>query len=85
MVSSHIGLSNNYFCQLFHKEENVSFVTYLNTERIKLAKHLLRTTSKKVFEISDLAGYNNPKYFNYVFKRTVGLTPLRYREEAANE
>ena len=85
MVSAHIGLSNNYFCQLFHKEENVSFVTYLNTERIKLAKHLLRTTSKKVFEISDLAGYNNPKYFNYVFKRTVGLTPLRYREEAANE
>ena len=83
MVSSHIGLSSNYFCQLFHREENVSFVTYLNAERIKLAKHLLRTTSKKVFEISDLAGYSNPKYFNYVFKRTVGLTPLRYREEAA--
>lgn len=79
-VSSHIGLSKIYFCQLFHKEEGVSFNAYCNMERVNLAKTLLRTTEKKVFEISNESGYKNPKYFNYVFKRTVGSTPLEYRK-----
>lgn len=79
-VSSHIGLSKIYFCQLFHKEEGISFNNYLNAERIQTAKWLLQTTSKKVFEISDEIGYSNPKYFNYVFKHAVGVTPLEYRK-----
>ena len=81
-VSSHIGLSKIYFCQLFHKEEGVSFNTYCNTERVGAAKTLLRTTEKKVFEISDEVGYKNPKYFNYVFKHITGVTPLEYRKGA---
>lgn len=79
-VSSQIGLSKIYFCQLFHKEEGVSFNTYLNSERISAAKTLLKKTTKKVFEISDEIGYSNPKYFNYVFKHAVGVTPLEYRK-----
>ena len=79
-VSSHIGLSKVYFCQLFHKEEGISFNNYLNMERIALAKHLLKTGNKKIFEISDEIGYSNPKYFNYVFKHIVGVTPLDFRE-----
>lgn len=79
-VSSQIGLSKIYFCQLFHREEGVSFNTYLNTERVDMAKTLLRTTGKKVFEISNEVGYSNPKYFNYVFKHIAGVTPLEYRK-----
>ncbi len=78
-VSSHIGLSKIYFCQLFHKEEGVSFSAHLNMERVARAKELLRTTSLKIFEISDQVGYRNPKYFNYVFKHATGVTPLEYR------
>ncbi len=81
-VSSHIGLSKIYFCQLFHKEEGVSFNTYCNMERVNLSKKLLRGTEKKVFEISNEVGYKNPKYFNYVFKHIVGITPLEYRKNA---
>ncbi len=78
-VSSHIGLSGIYFCKLFHKEEGVSFNDYLNNRRIARAKELLTTTSKKVFEISSDVGYNNPKYFSYVFKRIAGVTPMEYK------
>lgn len=79
-VSLHVGLSKIYFCQLFHKEEGLSFNAYLNKERISRAKTLLLTTGKKSFEISDEIGYSNPKYFNYVFKNMVGVTPLEYRK-----
>ncbi|MCI8417404.1 MAG: AraC family transcriptional regulator [Lachnospiraceae bacterium] len=81
-VSLHVGLSKIYFCQLFHKEEGISFNAYLNGERIAQAKTLLLGTGKKVFEISDEIGYSNPKYFNYVFKHAVGVTPLEYRKTA---
>ena len=80
-VSEHVGLSKIYFCQLFHKEEGVSFINYLNSCRIERAKTLLRDTGKKIFEISSDLGYSNQKYFNYVFKHVVGVTPLEYRRE----
>ena len=51
-------------------------------ERVNLSKKLLRGTEKKVFEISNEVGYKNPKYFNYVFKHIVGITPLEYRKNA---
>ena len=46
-VSSHIGLSKIYFCELFHKEEGTSFNNYLNMVRITLSKKLLRESNKK--------------------------------------
>ena len=49
--------------------------------RIEQAKLLLRDTSKKIFEISEQTGFSNPKYFNYVFKRIVGATPLDWRKK----
>ena len=79
MVSNHIGLSSIYFCKLFHKEEGQSFNTFINHARIEKAKSLLSETNLKVFEIAHVTGYGNPKYFNYVFKRMVGVTPLEYK------
>lgn len=79
IVSDHVGLSSIYFCKLFHKEEGISFNNYLNQARICKAKKLLTETNLKVFEVAYETGYNNHKYFNYVFKRVTGLTPLEYR------
>lgn len=79
IVSDAIGLSSIYFCKLFHKEEGITFNTYLNQERTNNAKELLSKTSLKVFEIAYETGYKNHKYFNYVFKRVTGMTPLEYR------
>lgn len=84
MVSDHIGLSKIYFCKLFNKEEGVSFSDYLNNQRIAKAKKLLSESSLKVFEISYETGYSNPKYFHYVFKRLVGVTPLEFRNSVSS-
>lgn len=82
-VSDHIGLSRIYFCKLFHKVEGISFNTYLKQERINLAKKLLLTTNMKVFEISSAVGFSQAKYFGYVFKQVVGMTPLEYQQQNA--
>jgi len=82
-VSDHIGLSRIYFCKLFHQMEGVSFNTYLKQERIEKAKHLLLTTNMKVFEVSNAVGFSQAKYFGYVFKQTVGQTPVEFQKRGA--
>jgi len=79
-VSEHVGLSPIYFCNLFHKEEGTSFSEYLNNERIKKACQLLANPSVKIYEVSYAVGYGNPKYFNFIFKKLVNLTPSEYRK-----
>ena len=79
-VSDYIGLSRIYFCKLFHQMEGVSFNTYLKQERIALAKKLLLTTNMKVFEVSNAVGFSQAKYFSYVFKQSVGLTPAEFQK-----
>lgn len=81
-VSKYVGLSKIYFCKLFHQVVGVSFTNYLKNERVELAKKMLLGTDKKVFEISEEAGFSSPKYFGYVFKQVVGLTPLEYQKKA---
>jgi len=85
MVSSHIGLSEVYFCRLFRKETGVTFSEYLNRQRIETAKGLLADVSKRVSEVSYEVGYDQPKYFNYVFKKLVGSAPLEYRRSLIPE
>ena len=78
-VSENIGFSRIYFCQLFHKEVGVSFSNYLKQARVERAKKLLKESNLRVCEISDATGFANAKYFGYVFKQTVGMTPLEYQ------
>lgn len=80
-VSNHVGLSRIYFCKLFHQRTGVNFISYLKNERIEFAKQMLVNSDKKVNEISQEAGFSSPRYFSYVFKQTVGLTPLEYQKQ----
>ena len=51
----------------------------INERKIKAAKELLGNSSYTINEIADILGYNDASYFSKVFKKTVGVSPLRYR------
>ena len=78
-VCTHIGVTKIYFGRLFQKEEKMSFGAYINAERVKLAKKLLRETNLRVAEIANRVGYSNTKYFSVIFKALTKQTPLDYR------
>ncbi|MEN8905628.1 MAG: response regulator [Clostridiales bacterium] len=73
-------LNPNYFCEFFKEEMNQTFVDYLTNVRIDKAKEILKDERIKIYEISDLVGYNDSAYFCRVFKKIVGVTPTQYRE-----
>ena len=51
----------------------------MNSRRVNLAKHLLRTTSLQVQTIAQHCGILDFHYFCRVFKSCVGKTPTEYR------
>jgi two-component system response regulator YesN len=78
-VAAHVGLTPSYFSTVFKDHLGISYSDYLTNLRIAKAKELLQTSSYRVYEISHLVGYPNHYYFNRLFKKVVGMTPLDYR------
>jgi two-component system response regulator YesN len=83
MVSNYVSLNYSYFSQAFKEYAGMSFVQYLKKLRIDKAKELLETTELKVMDIGERAGFENTKHFNRVFRESVGVAPLEYRQGAA--
>lgn len=48
---------------------------------MKKARAMLQETDCRIYEIARKTGYEDVKYFNRVFKRENGITPMQFRDE----
>lgn len=78
-VSNYVSLNYSYFSCLFKKYMNVPFLDYLNMVRIEKSKKYLKEVDYKIYEISQLVGYKNPKHYSKLFKKIENITPVEYR------
>lgn len=78
-LANYCFLSKSHFCRIFKTETGQTFKAYLNQVRINSAKNLLKTTPLKNYEIAEQIGFDDPSYFNGLFKKLVGMTPNEYR------
>lgn len=53
----------------------------VNERRLKLAQKKLIDTNAKIIDIAYETGYNSLSYFNRLFKKTYGLSPMQYRKK----
>lgn len=51
---------------------------------MEYAKELLKSTDAFVFEISNTVGFSDQLYFSGLFKKTVGVSPLKFRYFSQN-
>lgn len=79
-VAEYVGLNEKYFTNRFTKEAGETFSSYLTALRMQKAKELLKTTTFKVYEISEMVGYHNVEHFNRMFKKMNEVTPAIYRK-----
>jgi two-component system response regulator YesN len=78
-VADAININASYLSRVFKQEIGVTFVSFLTRMRMDQAKHYLRNTSLKVYEVADQVGYPNTTYFSKLFKKMTGLSPEEYR------
>ena len=57
---------------------------YVAKHRLFLAKNLIIGTVLSISEISETVGYNQTSHFVEQFRRSYGLSPLKYRKRFGN-
>lgn len=81
-ISEMVGFNKNYICHLFKKQLGMTFIDYVTKNRIKEACLLLETTFLNVETVAKRCGYDDAAYFNRVFRKHMGMTPITYRKRA---
>ncbi|MEG2929377.1 MAG: AraC family transcriptional regulator [Oscillospiraceae bacterium] len=79
-MAQKVYLSPAYFSKIFKEETGKTFINFLNDVRIEKSKELLRTTDFKLIDICSLVSFDDQSYFTKVFKKHVGISPLKYRD-----
>ena len=79
-ISEQCGMSCTYLNSKFKSFTGYTFNDYLNRYRMQKAVDLLKENKYKVYEIADLVGFSDYKYFIKVFKKYVGCSPVKFME-----
>ena len=77
-LAGELGMNPIYLSSLFKKEMGTTFSSYLTDVRMEKAMALLKSGDYKVYEISEMVGYQTVQYFNKVFKKRTGKNPTEY-------
>ena len=85
MLSDEMNLSTGYLSRIFKQYFGVPFRDYILSERIKRSKILLLSSDKKIYEICDAVGFEDPNYFSTIFRKATGYPPNGYRKHVKND
>ncbi|MBC8079065.1 MAG: response regulator [Gorillibacterium sp.] len=78
-ISEYVYLNPSYFSRVFKEETGDTFMQFLTRMRMQCAKEFLKESQYKVYEVSEMVGYNDYKSFSKAFKKMEGITPNEYR------
>ena len=83
-ASEMANMSPTHFSYVFKQITGRTFMEYVRFLKISRARELLLETKKTVKEISALLGFEDVAYFDRVFKKEVGITPVQFRKVQKN-
>lgn len=78
-IAQALNISESYLSKLFKEQTSFSLHEYRSNYRISCAAKLLTQPQYKIYEIARMVGIEDQRYFSSLFKRSMGLTPMEYR------
>jgi len=78
-LANKVHLSPSYLSDLLKKETGKNAQEHIHFYLIEEAKNILLNTEKNINEIAFDLGFEYPQYFNKLFKKKTGKTPMEYR------
>ncbi|MGE4549278.1 MAG: AraC family transcriptional regulator [Intestinibacillus sp.] len=79
-ISEYLGISPYYLSRLLKERTGYSPMQYIINRRMGEAQNLLIDTDDSITRVAERVGYDNPNYFNLLFKKNIGVTPGQYRK-----
>lgn len=76
-----LNVNASYLSTLFKKETGKTLTDYVNGKRMDYAIILLNSTALQVQVIAQYCGILDVNYFTKIFKKYVGKTPKKYRDD----
>ncbi len=80
-----VGKSRSTFLKQFHDETGTTVGKTIMEAKLQEAKLLLAYSDKSLAEISAFLYFSGQPYFQNMFKKTFGMTPLEYRRKKQNK
>ncbi len=77
-IARKLNISPDYASRIFKKSTGRTLIAHITEQRLLLAKHLLKTSSLNISEISRAIGYENSNYFTQLFRKFNGMPPREY-------
>lgn len=83
-VAEQLFVSQSHLMHEFKAVTGTTFNKWLTAYRIDKAKQLLRSSNMQINEVAAAVGITGAGYFGQVFRNSVGVTPLQYRNDCNN-
>ena len=83
-IAEHVNVSVYHLAHTFKEDTGSSPIQYAIQCRMESAKKQLCETDFSIQQIALNLGYDNPNYFNLLFKKITGMSPGKYRKEKRN-
>jgi LacI family transcriptional regulator len=80
-VADHVGVSRSTLDKRFRRLLGRTVHDEIERLRVKTAQRLLRSTDLPIRAIATQSGYANEIYLGFVFRRAVGISPGKFRQQ----
>ncbi|MBP3337211.1 MAG: AraC family transcriptional regulator [Clostridia bacterium] len=80
MIADHFKINQSYLSTIFKRNTAQGLLEYIAKIRVTKAIKLLEESSDTIEKIAEKVGYFNVRTFSRTFKKYVGETPGKYRE-----
>jgi len=81
MLAERVDLAPGTLARKFKQAHKTTLSQYVLHRRIDKAKSFLATTTLTIYEVGSAVGISDPQYFNKQFRKVIGISPSRYRDD----
>ncbi len=79
-VANQLEVSPAYLSKKFKEDTQYTFNDFLNRYRIQAAMDLMFESDMKIYQIAEVVGFSEYKYFSQVFKNYLGYSPSEFQQ-----
>jgi AraC-like DNA-binding protein len=80
-IARHVDRSPAYLTHFIKHLTGLTAIAWLSNRRLTEARNLLLTGNCTVSQIAEKIGYDSPRHFSRMFKRSYGSAPMQWRKQ----